>query len=53
VRALPTLAMLEVYVHKDSKVDLDAFYELTVQFANVELKCDSWKKGLRFECFSF
>jgi hypothetical protein len=53
VSAIPTLAMLEVYVHKDSKVDVNDFYRLNEQFPLVELKFDSWKKGLRFECFSF
>lgn len=53
VRALPTLSILEVYVHKDSKVDVHDFYRLKVQFPQIDLKCDSWKKGLRFECFSF
>jgi hypothetical protein len=53
VRTLPKLVMLEVYVHKDSKVNLDDFYQLKKEFAKLELKCDTWKRGLRFECFSF
>ncbi|CAM6086141.1 unnamed protein product [Calypogeia fissa] len=45
--------LLEVYVHKDSKVDFQDFSRMKLQFSHLELKCDSWKKGLRFECFSF
>ncbi|CAM6114473.1 unnamed protein product [Calypogeia fissa] len=29
------------------------FSRMKLQFSHLELKCDSWKKGLRFECFSF
>jgi hypothetical protein len=53
VRSLPSLTLLEVYVHKDSKVDFQDFSRMKLQFSHLELKCDSWKKGLRFECFSF
>lgn len=57
VDAIPTLKTLEVYVHKDSKVDTQEFQQLkeTVKelVPRVDLKLDSWKKGLKFECFSF
>lgn len=53
VEALPTLSVLEVYVHKDSDVDFQDFAPLRHQFPLLEMRCDSWKKGLRFECFSF
>ncbi|KAL2651902.1 hypothetical protein R1flu_020030 [Riccia fluitans] len=53
VESIPTLVTLEVYVHRDSKAELEEFGQLRESFPTVELKLDYWKKGLKFECFSF
>lgn len=53
VESIPTLVKLEVYVHRDSKAELEEFGQLTDLFPSLELKFDYWKKGLKFECFSF
>ncbi|BBN12014.1 hypothetical protein MPTK1_5g16780 [Marchantia polymorpha subsp. ruderalis] len=49
-----TLHTLEVYVHKDSKVGPECFLRLHQEFPSVKkVKVDSWKKGLKFECFNY
>ncbi|KAL3692154.1 hypothetical protein R1sor_005805 [Riccia sorocarpa] len=53
LESIPTLEKLEVFVHKDSNMKLEEFGPLKELFPTVELKLDWWKKGLKFNRFSF
>lgn len=53
--ALPSLERLEVYVHLDSPVDLQRFWELCHEqiVSHTRLQLGTWKRSLNFACFSF
>ncbi|KAL2632236.1 hypothetical protein R1flu_016922 [Riccia fluitans] len=53
LESIPSLENLEVYVHKDSNMELEEFGPLKELFPTVQWKLDWWKKGLKFNRFSF
>ncbi|CAM6088931.1 unnamed protein product [Calypogeia fissa] len=55
IKAIPTLTVLEVYVHESSKVQAEEFCQHLQPVCSPmpELKVDTWLKGLKFGCFSF
>lgn len=54
IAALPSLKLLEIYVHLDSPVDLKLFWEICQeQLVHANLQWGTWKRCLNFACFSF
>lgn len=55
MKAVPSLTVLEVYVHESSRVEAGEFCQHLKPLCSPmpELKFDGWKKGLKFGCFSF